>query len=68
MARATEAVRQAQTPTVCSNRRRSDTASTSDPETESVPGSVLQPAHLDRRGPVPHVETELEERPRTWLV
>ena len=64
MARASEAVRQAQTPTIGS----AHPLATPDPEAEPEPGPVLQPAHLDRREPVPHVETEPEERPRTWLV
>ena len=68
MARASEAVRQAQTPTIGSEQPRAHPLATSDPETEPEPGPVLQPAHLDRREPVPHVETEPEERPRTWLV
>ncbi|OZE73684.1 hypothetical protein CH305_26015 [Rhodococcus sp. 15-649-2-2] len=68
MARAAEALRRAQTPTAVSGRHDSHTGSPVDPETEPTRGSVLQPAHLDRRKSVPHVETEPEDRPRSWLV
>ncbi|MDV6263387.1 hypothetical protein [Rhodococcoides yunnanense] len=68
MARAAEALRQAQTPTAVSGRHDSHTVSPVDPDVEPTRGSVLQPAHLDRRKPVPPVETEPEDRPRSWLV
>ncbi|MFI8567835.1 hypothetical protein ACIGGF_14880 [Rhodococcus sp. NPDC078407] len=71
MARAAVAMRQAQVAAPVSGRRDSDSAAQSDDsqsEEEPGRGSVLQPAHLDRRKPVPHVVTEPEERPRSWLV
>lgn len=68
MARAAEALQQAQTSTAGHGRRDAHTVSAVDPKIESSRGSVLQPAHLDKRKPVPQVETEPEERPRSWLV
>ncbi|MGV8874936.1 MAG: hypothetical protein ACOH2Q_20580 [Rhodococcus sp. (in: high G+C Gram-positive bacteria)] len=64
MGRAADMIGRTQTPTTARDRRTSDTASPNTPET----GPVLQPAHLDRREPTPHVETEPEEQPRSWLV
>ncbi len=68
MARAAEALSRAQTPTIERAHRNSAAVRRADIETETVSGSVLQPAHLDRRGPIQHVETEPDERPRSWLV
>ncbi|MCJ0890744.1 hypothetical protein [Rhodococcus sp. ARC_M5] len=68
MARASEALSRAQTPTDGRSGRRSPDVSGSDSDREPASGSVLQPAHLDRREPTPHVETEPAEQPRTWLI
>ena len=68
MARATDALERAQTPTAVSGRPNSLTASTADPDVDPIRGSILRPAHLDRREPLPHVETEPDERPRSWLM
>ncbi|OZD03981.1 hypothetical protein CH281_10950 [Rhodococcus sp. 06-221-2] len=37
-------------------------------DTRSAAGSVLRPAHLDRRHGAPHVEPDPDEQPRSWLV
>ncbi|WP_141216921.1 MULTISPECIES: hypothetical protein [unclassified Rhodococcus (in: high G+C Gram-positive bacteria)] len=68
MARAAEALSRAQAPAVDRGGRISATASGADSDVESMSDSVLQPAHLDRRAPTPHVETDPDERPRSWLV
>ncbi|KQU58947.1 hypothetical protein ASG84_14625 [Rhodococcus sp. Leaf278] len=68
MARATDALERAQTPTAVSGRSNSLTVSAADPDVEPMRGSVLRPAHLDRREPLPHVETGPEEQPRSWLI
>ncbi|WP_042939951.1 hypothetical protein [Rhodococcus sp. AW25M09] len=68
MARAADMVGRAQTPTAVVDRRTSGTANRPDGEGGPIRGSVLQPAHLDRREPTQQVETEPEDRPRSWLV
>ena len=68
MSRAAEAVSRAQAPAVDRGGRNSAQVSGADSDVEPMSGSVLQPAHLDRREPTPHVETDPEERPRSWLV
>lgn len=37
-------------------------------DTRSATGSLLRPAHLDRRQGAPHVEPDPDEQPRSWLV
>ncbi|MDZ7932222.1 hypothetical protein [Rhodococcus sp. NPDC076796] len=68
MSRAAEALSRAQAPGVDRAGRNSVDVSGADSDIEPVSGSVLQPAHLDRREPTPHVETDPDERPRSWLV
>ncbi|OZC78737.1 hypothetical protein CH251_03070 [Rhodococcus sp. 06-462-5] len=68
MSRAAEALSRAQAPAIDRRGRVSAAVSEADSDIESIPGSVLQPAHLDRREPMQHVETDPDERPRSWLV
>ncbi|KZF01384.1 hypothetical protein A2J04_11250 [Rhodococcus sp. EPR-279] len=68
MGRAAEALSRAQAPAMDRGGRSSAEVSGADSDVESVSGSVLQPAHLDRREPTPHVRTDPDERPRSWLV
>ncbi|MDI6627073.1 hypothetical protein [Rhodococcus sp. 05-2254-6] len=68
MGRAAETLSRAQAPAVHRGGRISAEVSGADSDVEPGSGSVLQPAHLDRREPTPHVETEPDERPRSWLV
>ncbi|OZE38837.1 hypothetical protein CH259_07775 [Rhodococcus sp. 05-2254-4] len=68
MGRAAEALSRAQAPAMDRGARSSAEASGADFDVEPGSGSVLQPAHLDRREPTPHVETEPDGRPRSWLV
>ncbi|MDV8020376.1 hypothetical protein [Rhodococcus sp. IEGM 1330] len=68
MSRAAEALSRAQAPAVDRGGRDSAEVSRADSDIGPMSGSVLQPAHLDRREPTPHVETEPDEQPRSWLV
>ncbi|MFY2791163.1 hypothetical protein [Rhodococcus sp. MALMAid1271] len=68
LADAAEVIRRARTPTAVRDHLDSDIAISPDHDIDPHRGSVLQPAHLDRREPSSHVETEPEQRPRSWLV
>ncbi|WP_143546599.1 hypothetical protein [Rhodococcus sp. 06-418-5] len=68
MSRAAEALSRAQAPAVDRDDRRSAEVSGADSDVEPRSGSVLQPAHLDRREPQPRVETDPDDGPRSWLV